>query len=88
MAVQVPSITTGRVDVFLDDVIHVFPDTPGALARLPHVVPLAMELTSQVHAGTNEPIPGRPILSPEKLLQKKRQQKSNKCWGGPLTRAD
>jgi hypothetical protein len=67
MAVRVPSITTGRVDVFVDDVIHVFPDIPGALARLPHVVPLAMELTSRTHAGPEEPIPRRPILSPEKL---------------------
>ena len=37
------------------------------LARLPHVVPLAMELTSRTHAGPEEPIPRRPILSPEKL---------------------
>ena len=67
MAVRIPSITTGRVDVFVDDVIHVFPDIPGALERYPHVVPLAMELTSRVHAGTAEPIPRRPILSPAKL---------------------
>ena len=67
MAVHLPSITNGRVDVFVDDVIHVFPDTPGSLERLPHVVPLAMELTSRVHAGQLEPIPRRPILSPEKL---------------------
>ena len=67
MAVRIPSITMGRVDVFVDDVIHVFPDTPGALERLPHVVPLAMELTSRVHAGEHEPIPRRPILSPNKL---------------------
>ena len=67
MAVNVPSISSGRVDVFVDDVIHVFPDTPGALERFPHVVPLAMELTSRIHAGPSEPIPRRPILSPEKL---------------------
>ena len=67
MAVQLPATSLGRVDVFVDDVIHVFPDTPGALERLPHVVPLAMELTSRVHAGTSEPVPRRPILSPEKL---------------------
>jgi hypothetical protein len=67
MAVCLPSVTKGRVDVFVDDVIHVFPDTPGSLDRLPHVVPLAMELTSRVHAGDREPIPRRPILSPEKL---------------------
>jgi hypothetical protein len=67
MAVRLPSTSLGRVDVFVDDVIHVFPDTPGALDRFPHVVPLAMELTSRVHAGNSEPIPRRPILSPEKL---------------------
>jgi hypothetical protein len=68
MAVRLPSVDSGRVDVFVDDVIHVFPDIPGAVERFPHVVPLAMELTSRVHAGVTEPIPRRPILSPEKLL--------------------
>ena len=67
MAVRLPSVALGRADVFVDDVIHVFPDTPGALDRYPHVVPLAMELTSRVHSGTTEPMPRRPILSPEKL---------------------
>ena len=67
MAVRLPSVTLGRADVFVDDIIHVFPDIPGALARYPHVVPLAMDLTSRVHSGTTEPIPRRPILSPEKL---------------------
>jgi hypothetical protein len=66
MAVRIPSMESGRADVFVDDVIHVFPDTPGALERYPHIVPLAMELTSRAHAGTSEPIP-RAILSPEKL---------------------
>jgi hypothetical protein len=66
MSIRIPSLEFGRVDVFVDDVIDVFPDTPGALGRYPHVVPLAMELTSRVHAGPWEPIPRRPILSPKR----------------------
>jgi hypothetical protein len=68
MAVSVPPLEAGKVDVFIDDLIDVFPDSPENLARKPHVVPLAMHVTSRPHAGTLEPILRRAILSMPKLL--------------------
>jgi hypothetical protein len=68
MAVIIPPIETGKVDVFIDDLIDTFPDTPENLARKPHVVPLAMHVTSRPHAGKDEPILRRDILSLPKLL--------------------
>ena len=69
MAVQVPTtgINEGRVDCFIDDLINVFLDTPENCRRQPHVVPLAMHVTSRPHAGEAEPIMRRPILSQPKL---------------------
>ena len=68
MAVGVPPIERGKVDGFIDDLIHVFWDTPSNISRLPHAVPLAMFVTSRPHAGdTFEPIPRRDILSLPKL---------------------
>ena len=59
----------GRVDGFIDDLINVFLDTPENCERQPHVVPLAMHVTSRPHSGDeDEPIPRRPILSIPKLL--------------------
>ena len=68
MAVIIPPTETGRVDVFIDDLIDAYPDTPENLARKPHVVPLAMHVTSRPHAGDDEPILRRDILSLPKLL--------------------
>jgi hypothetical protein len=72
MAVAIPISDTGmigRVDGFIDDLINVFLDTPSNCARQPHVVPLAMHVTSRPHAGDSaEPIPRRPILSIPKLM--------------------
>jgi hypothetical protein len=68
MAVNVPPIQRGKVDGFIDDLIHVFWDTPSNIERLPHAVPLAMFVTSRPHAGDEaEPLPRRDILSLPKL---------------------
>ena len=59
----------GRVDGFIDDLINVFLDTPVNCANQPHVVPLAMHVTSRPHSGDDdEPIVRRPILSIPKLI--------------------
>ena len=59
----------GRVDGFIDDLINVFLDTPINCANQPHVVPLAMHVTSRPHSGDDdEPIIRRPILSIPKLI--------------------
>lgn len=68
MAVFVPPLENGKVDVFVDDLINTFPDSPENLARQPHVVPLAMHITSRPHAGKREPILRRAILSLTKLV--------------------
>jgi hypothetical protein len=72
MAVDIPIPSqgaVGRVDGFIDDLINVFLDNPLNCAMQPHVVPLAMHVTSRPHAGDHdEPIPRRPILSQPKLL--------------------
>jgi hypothetical protein len=69
MSVLVPATSGGKVDGFIDDLINVFLDTHDNCARQPHVVPLAMHITSRPHAGDrNEPIPRRPILSQPKLI--------------------
>ena len=72
MAVEIPlpsENVVARVDGFIDDLVNAFLDTPENCRRQPHVVPLAMHVTSRPHAGdANEPIPRRPILSQPKLL--------------------
>ncbi|KAI2509039.1 hypothetical protein MHU86_5415 [Fragilaria crotonensis] len=72
MAVEVPmpeSGPVGRVDGFIDDLINVFLDTPENCRSQPHVVPLAIHVTSRPHAGDDkEPIPRRPLLSLTKLI--------------------
>ena len=51
----------GRVDDFIDDLINVFVDTPANCRIQPHVVPLAIHITSRPHAGDDsEPIIRRP----------------------------
>ena len=69
MTILVPPTRGGKVDGFIDDLINVFLDTPENCARQPHVVPLAMHVTSRPHAGDDdEPLPRRPILSAPKLI--------------------
>lgn len=48
-AVTVPPIITGKVDGFVDDLINDFLDTVDNCHRQPHVVPLAMFVTSCPH---------------------------------------
>ena len=76
MAVVLPmSKAGGRVDGFIDDLINVFADTPENCRRQPHVVPLAMHVTSRPHAGeAHEPVPRRPILSQPKLMAEGRPE--------------
>ena len=76
MAVILPmSKAGGRVDGFIDDLINVFADTPENCRRQPHVVPLAMHVTSRPHAGDeHEPVPRRPILSLPKLVAEGRPE--------------
>lgn len=66
-AVLVPISTTSRTDVFIDDLINTMLDTEENRKRVPHAVPLAIHVTSRPHAGEKEPIPRRPLLSPEKI---------------------
>ena len=71
MAVDIPisGPDSGRVDGFIDDLINVFVDTPNNCRRQPHVVPLAMHVTSRPHAGdAKKPTPRRTLLSLPKLL--------------------
>ena len=55
-----------RVDGFIDDLINVFADTPENCRMQPHVVPLAMHVTSrpprrgQVGTDTAAPTPTVP----------------------------
>ena len=44
MAVIIPALEVGKVDVFIDDLIDTFPDSPGNLALKPHMVPLALHI--------------------------------------------
>ncbi len=68
MAVNLPIDSDSRTDGFIDDLITVFLDTPQNRSRSPHAVPLAMHVTSRPHAGNNEPITRRNILSDAKLI--------------------
>ena len=67
-AVEVPVSLTAKTDGFIDDLIQVFLDTPANRERAPHTVPLAIHLTSRPHAGPDEPIKRRALLSDLKLI--------------------
>jgi hypothetical protein len=67
-AVKLPPNSNSRTDGFIDDLITIFLDTPNNRRRSPHVVPLAMHVTSRPHAGHHEPIARRNILSDAKLI--------------------
>jgi hypothetical protein len=68
MAVHIPTTVTARTDSFIDDLIRVFLDTPLNCEREPHVVPLAIHVTTRPHAGDAEPVPRRDIVSAPKLV--------------------
>ena len=83
MAVVIPTLEAGKVDVFsIDDLIDTFPNSPGNLARKPHVVPLAMHVASQPHAGDRGPILRRAILLMLKLLDKGSPAEQKIIFGG------
>ncbi len=86
LAVLAPmSESGGKVDGFIDDLINVFVDTPENCARQPHVVPLAMHVTSRPHAGEDsEPVPRRPILSIPKLIAEGRPEEVQTVLGWTL----
>ncbi len=67
-AVRLPIEAGSRTDGFINDLITIFLDTPTNRSRSPHVVPLAMHVTSWPHAGHTEPITRRNILSDAKLI--------------------
>jgi hypothetical protein len=68
LGVIIPVTHTARVDTFIDDLINCFLDTEANRDTQPHVVPLAMHCTSRPHAGEDEPITRRDILSGPKLI--------------------
>jgi hypothetical protein len=45
----------------------VFLDSPDNRRQQPDIVPLAVFATLRPHAGDNEPVPRRPLLSPSKV---------------------
>jgi hypothetical protein len=80
-----PPVTTGRVDGFIDNLINVFLDTTENCRCQPHLVPLAMFVTSRPHAGDDhEPILRRSILSMEMLLAEGAPVKSQNVLGWHL----
>jgi hypothetical protein len=50
-------VEAGKVDDFIDDLIHVFSRILTNLDRAQHIVPLAIHITFRPHAGTDEPVP-------------------------------
>ncbi len=68
MAVTIPVTHTARVDTFMDDLINCFLDSESNRATQPHVVPLAMHCASRPHAGKDEPIIRRDMLSSPKRI--------------------
>ena len=50
-------IEAGKINDFIDDLIHVFPESVTNLERAQHVVPLAVHIMFRSHAGTDEPEP-------------------------------
>jgi hypothetical protein len=68
MAIFVPPLEAGKVDVFIDDLIDTFPGSVRNLAQKPHAVPLAMHVTSRPHAGKSEALLRRAMLSMLKLV--------------------
>jgi hypothetical protein len=68
IAVFIPPLEAGKVDVFINDLIDTFPDSVRNLARKPHAVPLVMHVTSRPHAGNSEPLLRRAMLSILKLV--------------------
>ena len=67
LSVHVPTAVTSRADCFIDDITQVFLDTQQNRKTTPHAVPLAVHVSCRPHAGPDEPIRRRHLLSPEKV---------------------
>jgi hypothetical protein len=86
LAVCAPVTHTARVDSYIDDLINCFLDTEENREKQPHVVPLAMHCTSRPHAGDDEPITRRDIVSGPKLIAEGAPAPRNRLyWDGGLT---
>ena len=72
---------TSYRDCFIDDVIDCHLGTKENLHRAPHVVQLAVQAMSRPHAGEEEPVPRKPLLSPEKLEAEGRSSKTQVVLG-------
>jgi hypothetical protein len=68
MTVEIPTTLDPRHDCFIDDIVQIFLDTEANQKRMPGVVPLAVFATCRPHAGPDEPVIRRPLLSPKKLM--------------------
>ena len=65
---QVSTRVESYRDCFIDDIIDCHLDTAQNRERAPHIVKLAVHVMSRPPAGEQvEPIPRRPLLSPDKL---------------------
>ena len=67
-AVKIPTTVTGRTECFIDDLINVFLGSASNILTEPHVVPLAIHLSSRPHADQQEPVPRRQVIQPDKLV--------------------
>jgi hypothetical protein len=68
MAYKIPTTLTSRSDCFVDDVIQIFLDTLENCCQLLSLIQFVANIFFCPHAGADEPIPRRPIFSPEKLF--------------------
>ena len=69
-------------DCFIDDIINCYLDTPRNQEREGGIVPLAVQVMSRPHSGeANEPVPRKPLLSPEKLEAEGRGSESQVVLG-------
>ena len=67
LAIHLEPRPQGYHDVYLDDTIQLFLDTPEHVARAPGIVPLAVDLMSRP-VSPDEPILRAPMLEEKKLI--------------------
>ena len=67
-AFEVPTSSTSFRDCFIDDIIDCHLETDENRGRSGHIVQMAVHVMSRPHAGNeSEPVPRKPLLSPDKL---------------------
>jgi hypothetical protein len=70
MACMTPPVITGIAGGFVDNLLNVFLKILANCQHQPHVVPLAVFVTSRPHAGeAAEPMLQRAVISMEKLVK-------------------